>query len=185
MTPNPAEIKACCAASYGQDAVALVLGESYRPGGLALTRRLAGALGLRPGQRVVDVASGPGSTARLLAAEFGVAVDGVDLGESMVERARSATEQAGLSRSVRFHLGDAERIPLPDAIADARPVTQYTDIVAAAGLATLHVEAHDDALARMIEQIEARLIGYRMFVLRLNPQAGRGIRFTDLGKRTT
>ncbi|MGB6162223.1 MAG: methyltransferase domain-containing protein [Pseudonocardiaceae bacterium] len=194
----------------------LVLGESYHPGGPALTRRRAGALGLRPGQRVVDVASGPGSTARLLAAEFGVAVDGVDLSESMVKRARSATGKVGLSRSVRFHLGDAERIPLPDAIADAlvcecafcmfpdktiaaaefarllrpggrvgitdvtvaddglpeelstlaawvaciadaRPVTQYTDILATAGIATLHVEAHDDALARMIEQIEARL----------------------------
>jgi hypothetical protein len=46
---TPEQIKSCCAAAYGQDAVALVLGESYHPGGLALTRRLADSLGLRTG----------------------------------------------------------------------------------------------------------------------------------------
>jgi hypothetical protein len=34
------QIKACCSAAYGQDAVAPLLGEFYHPGGLALTRRL-------------------------------------------------------------------------------------------------------------------------------------------------
>ena len=53
------------AADVAVDAVALLLGVSYHPGGLALTRRLAAALDLRPGQRVIDVASGPGATARL------------------------------------------------------------------------------------------------------------------------
>jgi SAM-dependent methyltransferase len=215
-----AEVKACCAAAYSRDAVALVLGESYHPGGLALTRRLAGALGLRPGSRVVDVASGPGATARLLAAEYAVTVDGVELGEPAVERARSAADAAGLSGRVRFHRGDAERLPLPDAIADAvvcecafctfpdkataaaefarvlrpggragitdvtvedglpgelrtlaawvaciagaRPVAQYTGILTSAGLVTVAIEEHDDAIGRMIEQIEARLTVLRM-----------------------
>ncbi|MGH9284958.1 MAG: methyltransferase type 11, partial [Acidimicrobiales bacterium] len=39
------ELKACCAAAYQRDAVALILGDSYHPGGLDLTRRLGGALG--------------------------------------------------------------------------------------------------------------------------------------------
>src|SRR5262249_58062037 len=82
--------------------------------------RLA-ALGLRPGWRVVDVASGPGATARLLAAEYAVTVDGVELGGPAVERARSATDQAGLPGSIRFHRGDAERLPLPAPTADAAP----------------------------------------------------------------
>ncbi|HEY1575398.1 MAG TPA: methyltransferase domain-containing protein [Pseudonocardiaceae bacterium] len=221
MTVDPAEIKACCAAGYGQDAVALVLGESYHPGGLALTRRLADSLRLAPGQHLVDVASGPGATARLLAAEFAVTVDGVDLGKSTVERARSSTAEVGLAGSVRFHLGDAERLPVPDGcadvvvcecafctfpnktaaaaefarvlrpggrvgitdvvvterglpaelttlaawvacIADARPVAGYVDILATAGLVTTHVEEHDAALSRMIEQIEARVRLLRM-----------------------
>jgi arsenite methyltransferase len=213
---TPEEIKSCCAATYSQDSVALVLGESYHPGGLALTRRLADALGLRSGHRVADIASGPGATACRLAIEYDVTVDGVDLGESTVERARTAVEKAGLAGKVRFHLGDAERLPLPDntfdalvcecafctfpdkttaaaefarvlrpggrigitdvtvaetglpkelstmaawvaCIADARSVRDYTEILAGAGLRTVRTEAHDDAIARMIDRIEARL----------------------------
>ncbi len=71
---DPAELKGCCAAAYGQDAVALLLGASYHPGGRALTERLADALDLRAGHRVVDVAAGPGTTARWLAAERAVRV---------------------------------------------------------------------------------------------------------------
>ncbi len=215
------EAKACCAASYGNDAVALVLGESYHPGGLALTRRLAERLSLRPGQSVVDVASGPGATARLLAIEYDVTVDGVDLGEATVAAARAATAEAGLGQRVRYHLGDAERIPLPDAafdalvcecafctfpdkaaaaaefarvlrpggrvgitdvtitdtglpdelstlaawvacIADARPVADYSRILSDAGLIVTHTEQHDDAIARMVEQIDARVRMLRM-----------------------
>jgi arsenite methyltransferase len=217
----PEEIKSCCALAYGQDAVALVLGESYHPGGLALSRGLADGLGLRRGHRVADIASGPGATACALAVEYDVTVDGVDLAESSVARARTAAEHAGLSGKVRFHVGDAERLPLPgntfDAlicecafctfpdkataaaefarvlrpggrigitdvtvadtglpqelttlaawvacIADARSVRDYTEILAAAGLRTVRTEAHDDAIARMIDQIEARLRLLRM-----------------------
>lgn len=118
-TVTSERVKACCADAYGADAVALLLGESYHPGGLGLTRRLADALGLRPGRRVADVACGPGASARLLAAGYGVAVDGVDLGEATLARARAATREAGLQARVRFHLGDAERLPLPDGAFDA------------------------------------------------------------------
>ena len=60
---NPEELKVCCSTAYQRDAVALILGESYHPGGLDLTRRLARSIDLRTGQRVLDVASGPGATA--------------------------------------------------------------------------------------------------------------------------
>jgi ubiquinone/menaquinone biosynthesis C-methylase UbiE len=122
---------------------------------------------------------------------------------------------------VRFHLGDAERIPLPDAsvdavvcecafctfpdkttaasemarvlkpggkvgitdvaldparldaelrtlagwvacIADARPVAQYVEMLGAAGLEVTMTEAHDDALAEMVDQIDARLRAFRI-----------------------
>jgi arsenite methyltransferase len=119
VTPDPAEIKACCTAAYGSDAAALLLGRSYHPGGLALTRRLAGFLRLCAGQRVADVASGPGTTSLLLAAEFGVTVDGVELSEPMLGRARSSAASAGLSGQVRFRRGDAERLPLADGSVDA------------------------------------------------------------------
>jgi len=109
-------IKACCATAYSSDLVAMLLGEAYHPGGLALTRRLAGHLALRPGQAVLDVASGPGTTARLLATEHQVRVTGVDLSVANVDRATRGA--AGLD-GARFQVGDAERLPLPDASVDA------------------------------------------------------------------
>lgn len=123
MTARPApgaeQIKNCCAATYGQDAVALLLGDAYHPGGQALTERLADALGLRAGQHVVDIACGPGTTARLLATHRGVHVTGIELNQTTVDTARVATAETSLSHMVGFQLGDAERIPLPDGLFDA------------------------------------------------------------------
>lgn len=218
---SPEQIKACCAAAYSSDAVAMLLGESYHPGGSALTRRLATLLGLTPGQRVADIASGPGATARLLAAEYAVTVEGVDIAVPVVRRAQEAAAGMGLAGAVRFHVGDSEALPFPDntfdvvvtecayctfpdktaaaaefarvlrpggrlgladvtiaetglpdelttvsawvaCIADARPLTRYIDVLTNAGLHITHTEGHDEALARMIDQIEARLHLARM-----------------------
>jgi SAM-dependent methyltransferase len=116
---SPEVIKACCAAAYGVDLVRLFLGDSYHPGGTALTRRLAELTALQPGDRVLDVASGIGTSALLLARELGVEVVGVDLGEAQVAHARSRAECAGLADRVRFEVGDAERLPVSDARFDA------------------------------------------------------------------
>jgi len=114
-TPAPAaDAKACCAAAYSSDLARLVLGDSFHPGGAALTRRLARVAGLRDGERVLDVASGPGTTALLLAREFGVTVEGVELSGDSVERASAAADAAALQDKVRFHVGDAEHLPFPD-----------------------------------------------------------------------
>lgn len=119
MTIQPQRIKACCADAYSLDIVGVLLGDSYHPGGAALTRKLAEALGLRSGQRVADIASGPGATARLLASDYEVAVDGVDLSEININRARATAAEGGLGDRVRFHHGDAEELPLPDNTFDA------------------------------------------------------------------
>lgn len=50
-------------------------------------------------------------------------------------------------------------------IADARPLDQYAQILAAAGLRTLRTERHDQTMLRMIDQIEARLHLLRMTAL--------------------
>lgn len=117
--PNdPGTVKACCATAYGIDLIALLLGESYHPGGVALTHRLASVVGLRPGQQVLDVASGIGTTALVLAASYDVEVTGVDLGERQISRARARAVDAGLDGQVRFELGDAEQLPFADASFD-------------------------------------------------------------------
>lgn len=116
---SAAETKACCAAAYGSDVVALLLGDSYHPGGLALTRHLAAQLGVTAGAHVLDVAAGRGTTALLLAGEYGAAVDGVDLSPANVALAQGAATAAGLAERARFTAGDAERLPYPDGLFDA------------------------------------------------------------------
>lgn len=215
------ELKACCAAAYSKDVVALLLGDSYHPGGTALSRRLADRLALTADARVLDVASGRGTTALLLADAYDVRVDGVDYSAANTALAQGAAQAAGLAEKARFTSGDAEQLPCPDGvfdavvcecalctfpdkakaaaefarvlrpggrlgltdvtadpdrlppeltglgariacIADARPLSAYAQILAAAGLRTVHTERHDHAMLRMIDQIEARLNLLRM-----------------------
>ncbi|MBG0851127.1 methyltransferase domain-containing protein [Streptomyces spinoverrucosus] len=213
---NHEEIKSCCADAYSKDIVALLLGDSYHPGGIALTRRLADRLALTPGGRVLDVASGRGTTALLLAGAYGVRADGIDYAPANTALAQGAAEAAGLADRAAFTTGDAEHLPydnevfdavvsecalctFPDkpraaaevarvlkpggrlgitdvtadtdrlppelrgltariaCIADARPLDDYAKVLAAAGLRTLTTERHDEAMIRMIDQVQARL----------------------------
>ncbi|GAA4934858.1 class I SAM-dependent methyltransferase [Streptomyces coeruleoprunus] len=117
--PTGEQLKACCAAAYSSDAVALLLGDSYHPGGTALTRRLAGALALGPDSRVLDVASGRGTTALLLATVHGAEVDAVDYSAANTALAQGAAQAAGLTGKARFTTGDAEHLPYPDSTFDA------------------------------------------------------------------
>jgi len=114
-----AEIKACCAAGYSSDLVSMLLGDSYHPGGLGLTRHLLDALDLRPGDRVVDVACGIGTTSLVAAQEYATTVAGVDLSEANVARAGAAATEAGLRDRVGFWPADAEALPFGDAECDA------------------------------------------------------------------
>lgn len=111
-------LKACCAAGYSSDLVSLLLGDSYHPGGLTLTRQLFDRVGLTAGQRLVDVASGRGTSALLAAREYGARVDGIDLSAANVALATGAAASAGLTDRADFHLGDAENVPLPEKCAD-------------------------------------------------------------------
>jgi arsenite methyltransferase len=115
---DPEMVKACCAAAYGLDLVAMFLGESYHPGGADLTRRLADAMELRAGTRLLDVAAGIGTTALLLAEERNVEVIGLDLGRAQVARARFRARELGPDGQVWFAVADAERLPLADASVD-------------------------------------------------------------------
>lgn len=103
---------ACCASPYDSPALRWLLGDDLHPGGDPLSRRLAHLAGLGPGSRVLDVASGSGRTARLLATEFGAEVTGVELSADSVAAAQAEVEAAGRGR-VRFAQGDAAALPAP------------------------------------------------------------------------
>jgi len=112
------DIRACCAAVYGSELARLLLGGQLHPGGDGLTRRLADLVGIGPGDRVLDVASGLGATARLLSAERGARVHGVDLSPGLVAAARREAAGAGLADVTAFDVGDAEQLPVEDASFD-------------------------------------------------------------------
>jgi arsenite methyltransferase len=110
---------ACCASPYDSPALRWLLGDNLHPGGEALSRRLAYLAGLGPGSRVLDVASGRGRTARLLASEFGAEVNGVELSAESVAAAQTEAEAAGLDGRLRFVQGDAAALPVPSRAFDA------------------------------------------------------------------
>lgn len=118
MTSSAQDVKACCAAAYSGPAARWLLGESFHPGGARLTSRLARGLDVRPGDLVLDVASGPGTSALQVARETGCDVVGVDLSPASVVAATAAADRAGLATRVRFCEGDAEALPLPDEAVD-------------------------------------------------------------------
>lgn len=112
-------VKQCCAAFYGSDLARILLGDSFHPGGVRLTRHLGELLELDQRSQVLDVASGPGSSALCLAAGFQCKVTGVDLSEQNVTAATSEAVRAGLDHLASFELGDAESLPFSDATFDA------------------------------------------------------------------
>lgn len=110
-TYDAAEVKTCCAAAYSSDWAKLLLGDSFHPGGLALTERIGTLIGLGPDDRVLDIASGKGTSALFLARRFGCRVIGIDYSSELVRAAGETAAQEGLSGLVRFEEGDAERLP--------------------------------------------------------------------------
>ena len=118
MTLAPEEIKSCCASAYASAPARWLLGDSFHPGGAALTSRLTTALRVGPSNLVADVASGPGTSAIQLATETGCDVIGVDLAPESVAAATRAAAAAGVAGRVRFVEGDAEALPLHDQSVD-------------------------------------------------------------------
>lgn len=118
MTPAPADVKSCCASAYSSAAARWLLGDSFHPGGARMTSRLGRALQAGAGKLIVDVASGPGTSALQIARETGADVIGVDLGSGNVAAANRAAAKAGLSARVRFVQGDAEALPVEDQACD-------------------------------------------------------------------
>jgi ubiquinone/menaquinone biosynthesis C-methylase UbiE len=115
---TPPAVKQCCANAYQSDFARILLGDSFHPGGLELTRRMATLLELRPGMRVLDVASGKGESAIFLAKEIGCEVVGLDLGAENVHEARRRAEAANVAALTTFQHGDAESMEFPTASFD-------------------------------------------------------------------
>ena len=104
------------------------------PGATKRRSKILEALALQPGERVLDVGSGPGNQAMEMASAVGSSgrVDGVDVAESAVEIARQRCSELS---SVAFHLGKASELPFDDAtfdVAMSSQVFEYLDNIPSA-----------------------------------------------------
>jgi hypothetical protein len=104
------EARTCCSAFYEQEWVRLLAENAFHPGGPDMSRRTAEAMRLTRGARVLDLGCGVGSTARLLAAEMGLEVVGIDASRANVTR---AGKEAG-DAPIAFVQADAHRLPFAD-----------------------------------------------------------------------
>jgi len=101
--------ESCCSTFYEQDWVRNLAEDSFHPGGEDLTRRTIAAMDLPAHATLADLGCGTGTTALLLARDFGLQVSGVDLSATNIERAieRMNTDSA----AVRFVQADAHKLP--------------------------------------------------------------------------
>ncbi len=79
---------------------------------------LAERAGLDAGTEVLDIGSGIGGAARLLAARFGCRVTGLDLTEEYCRAATMLAEHTGLAEKVEFRQGNALDLPFEDGAFD-------------------------------------------------------------------
>ena len=110
MRAISADVARCCANVYSSDLATLLLGDAWHPGGLDLTKRLGQLLDLGSDTRVLDVASGIGTTAITLAEEFGCVVVGLDASETNVARATERAAESNVMERVRFVTGEASHL---------------------------------------------------------------------------
>ncbi|MEX2253381.1 MAG: methyltransferase domain-containing protein [Thermoleophilaceae bacterium] len=137
-------------------------------------------LGLSPGDVVLDVACGTGNFSRdfaRTAGERGLVV-GIDVSETMLERAVADTAAAGFERRLAFVRGDAEALPFADESFDGvgcfaalhlfadpmRALDRMTAILKPGGRIAIFtsVRAQSTPL-RASESLVSRASGMRMF----------------------
>jgi SAM-dependent methyltransferase len=105
----------------------LELLDEFHIRGRSATRELAALATLAPDLALLDLGCGIGGPARLLAAEHGCRVTGVDLVPAYCEVAAELTRRVGLAARVDFLVGDMCRLPLADAAFD-RVWSQHTQM---------------------------------------------------------
>ncbi|MCI0769533.1 MAG: methyltransferase domain-containing protein, partial [Chloroflexi bacterium] len=117
--PNDLDLAGCCSATYSHPAARWLLGESYHPGGLALTSRLVDLAGIGIGDRVLDAGCGRGASSVHLAKSFGCHVVGVTLETDLVEAARAQARERGVEQRTTFIQGDLYHTSLEPSSFDA------------------------------------------------------------------
>lgn len=107
----------CCSAFYEQDWVRKLAEDIFHPGGEELTRKTIAAMRLAENASIADLGCGTGTTAILLANDYGLSVSAMDISAANIRRATGRAEQAGVS--IHFSQADAHHLPYADHSLDA------------------------------------------------------------------
>lgn len=86
------------------------------PGGYAATDELLKTLHVEQSSEVIDIACGKGTSALYIAEKYGCKVTGIDISEQLVEEAGRRARAKGLSKRVKFIVGDAQKLPFGDGV---------------------------------------------------------------------
>jgi demethylmenaquinone methyltransferase/2-methoxy-6-polyprenyl-1,4-benzoquinol methylase len=111
--------------SYDRTASLLSFGQDPR-----WRRFLVSRIEVKPGERVLDVATGTAAVAIELARRTQAEVVGLDQSPEMLASGRRRVERAGLARRIRLVEGSAERLPFHDGSFGALTVTYLLRYVA-------------------------------------------------------
>lgn len=93
--------------------------DEFHVRGQEVSRELAMAAGIRPGRRLLDAGCGLGGACRLLAAEFGAEVTGIDITADYIRTAQQLSALTGLQHHTRFVQGSILALPFDDNSFDA------------------------------------------------------------------
>ena len=130
-TPTPGRLSAAEVEALDPYAFFAVLGKRViHPGGRTATDALIRRAEFGPGQQVLDVGCGVGTTAIRVAASVDARVTAVDIAPLMLERAAANVSQAGLSQRVAVEQGDICDLRFADGSFDrvvAEAVTMFVD----------------------------------------------------------
>ncbi|MFH1624160.1 MAG: DVU_1556 family methyltransferase, partial [Pseudomonadota bacterium] len=94
------------------------MGDTFRPGGLPLTERVAELAGIHGGSLALEIACGKGVTSCFLSEKYGCRVFGIDLSSRLISLARERSGSNGLPVQVRFVVGDGEVLPFKNSVFD-------------------------------------------------------------------
>ena len=140
-TPAAADVAACCTLSYSHPAARWLLGESFHPGGLELTARLAGLMDIGPASRVLDAGSGLGTSTVFLSKTLGCETVGVTLESEGVASGIDRANREGVGELVSFIQGDIQQVELDGRSFDAAMLECVLSIVPDKRMALRRVHA--------------------------------------------
>lgn len=101
----------CCTNLYELPLTQILLGDSFHPGGLALTKLLAQKALINRHSIVLDVATGKGTSANYIATQYGAKVFALDLGIENLKKMVTAPRSFPV-------VGSAESLPFADSSFD-------------------------------------------------------------------